>query len=706
MASTDHTARLSPSPHDLRYVAGSPSPSVQHFAQPDGSRLIENLESLVMVIVAVVTARINAAKRFMSMARASSSAYDVKDLALGMPLPSLHGADMSFVTLAFAAACDTLPTPFDGPRIDVQGFLVRVVERSQAVCEDGVSNSALLLMLIYVDKLYAKCPALMLSEGNAARLMAAAYALAAKVLEDVPYGLTAMARVLGVRGEVLRQLESAFVQLLDYELQVSSEEFIEAEVSFMAEALETEVGGEILGNLHMAGVSGLEQALAVAKNWVTEDHTSTPWVMREGQAGEVSSNCLSYVGERTFWRCFPGAQCQWVEEESMRNRIAAVACAQYRMDFRHIGLEMEEEKGEWYAMAICEREGVERFRRLRAILLRKDFSVTEIPEMRKRPVPFMAIPQGCERRSGEDFVTALGEQGRRLVAENWRTALVIPDPREEAAEDAGLELAPLPAPVWHIRRMWGGDQRDSGDRHGEHACRGSGPSTPVGSCGGVVSVNPPIFHDPDMLLRIQSAPPCYDVPSPPPRRPPGFSNQRRSQQLSPQYSHPPGFPSRPPSPRRDPAPRFSDESVSMEHHGPPGFPPRPASANNDNPPGFPTQLGSPHGHPAAIFHTPRRCSHILREEEASTLPEVTVSLQPRLRSGPQCVPCTPPTLVLGQTALAAAGDTSRGPEPTAGKRANRTPIARSGRRGKRRRRWVRVQALELTGGPSVASRRK
>eukprot|EP00177_Eucheuma_denticulatum_P003711 GFKZ01006716.1.p2 GENE.GFKZ01006716.1~~GFKZ01006716.1.p2 ORF type:complete len:257 (+),score=36.51 GFKZ01006716.1:1209-1979(+) len=198
------------------------------------------------------------------------------------------------MALVLTAACDAVPTLFDGPCVDVDGFLVGIVERSRAVCQNGVPNAALLLMLIYVDKIYANCPAMMLSEGNAARLMAAAYALATQTLEGVPHRSTAMERVLGMRGEDLQKLESAFVRLLGHDLCVSSDAFIHAEVSFIAEALETEIGSDVLRNLHMADVSGLELALGLAKNWTAEDHDFIPETVGKGHAQEG----MSYVGER------------------------------------------------------------------------------------------------------------------------------------------------------------------------------------------------------------------------------------------------------------------------------------------------------------------------------------------------------------------------------------------------------------------------
>eukprot|EP00177_Eucheuma_denticulatum_P001777 GFKZ01003187.1.p1 GENE.GFKZ01003187.1~~GFKZ01003187.1.p1 ORF type:complete len:591 (+),score=61.34 GFKZ01003187.1:928-2700(+) len=590
MLPANYPAQLSPSASNPRHVTEHPSASVQKSAQLDGSRLIEHLESLLMVVMTVITARIHTTKSFMSMASASSAAYDIRELALRMPLPRLVDTDIGFMALVLTAACDAVPTLFDGPCVDVDGFLVGIVERSRAVCQNGVPNAALLLMLIYVDKIYANCPAMMLSEGNAARLMAAAYALATQTLEGVPHRSTAMERVLGMRGEDLQKLESAFVRLLGHDLCVSSDAFIHAEVSFIAEALETEIGGDVLRNMHMAGVSGLELSLELAKNWTAEDQDVIPETAGKGDAREG----MSYVGERKFWRFFSHPHCQWVAENSMPARIIGLARAQYRLDFRHIALEMQDEEGEWYAMAICERVGVERFRRLRAILLRKDLSVTEIPQMRMRRMPFMAIPAGWERRDGEDFVAALGEHRRDAIAENWRAALVIPDPSAEAAGDAGLEFA----------------------RH------------------------------------------------------------------NPQW--------------------FSRGSVSEVRHGPPGFLPTPRLtwAGRHNPPGFLTQLGTCHGLLTAIAHTPSGRSSIGREEEATSQPEPTVFSYRGFSRGSQRAAATLAGEVLLQEPGTAAGNAIRG--SVTGRRANRSLIAGSVRRGDSCWNWAKIRALKVRSGPRVS----
>lgn len=374
------------------------------------------------------------------------------------------------------------------------------------------------------------------------------------------------------------------------------------------------------------------------------DHASIPTLVRECRAGGGVSNCLLYTGDRKFWRTFSEAEYQWVEESEMPERIIGLACAQYHIDFRDIRLGVEEEKGTWYAMAMCERDGLDRYLRLRAIMLHQDLSVTELPQMRKRPAPYMVIPGRQRRRPGDDFVAALGEHGAGVVAEGWVTALVVPDPIQEGMEDAGLELPPLPSPVWHIARRGRRDDRDRGDGQehveGRRAAHPSAPCTPVGSPGGLVSVDPPMFHDPDMLERIRSAPPCREIPEPEPREPPGFYNYRvpTQQESSLQHSHPPGFPCRPPSasvgnPQEPPI-----GSASPELGGPPGFPRRPNLANHGKPPGFPSWPGSSADHQPGFMGResgpPRRPRSIWRDEEETTLGNTAVP-QPPMESGTQ-----------------------------------------------------------------------
>eukprot|EP00177_Eucheuma_denticulatum_P006233 GFKZ01011372.1.p1 GENE.GFKZ01011372.1~~GFKZ01011372.1.p1 ORF type:complete len:858 (-),score=86.53 GFKZ01011372.1:156-2729(-) len=633
---------------------------VQHFERNYSTRLLDNMDSLVTVIMTVVMARVQATKSFMAAAHATPSSYDIRDLARKIPVPRLSKPDMFFYASVFTAACDVIPTIFDGPCADVRAFLTGLVERSAAYGEEGVSNSALLMMMIYVDRLFAKCPALMLTEENAVRIMAAAYAVAVKMIEDVSCGTVAMARVLGLDWKDVCQLEAAFLRLIDYELHVSVEALADAEVAFMAEALEAAGGAQVLRNLHVAGIRGLERALEVAGNWRETEHASAPTLASEYWDG--MSDCMLFTGDRKFWRTFPAAGCELVGEAEMPERIIGLACAQYHIDFQQIKLSVEEEKGTWYAMAVCERDGLNRYQRLRAIMLNQDLSVTELPQMRKRPEPYMAIPGGKRRAPGDDFVAALGENGAGLVAEGWETALAVPDPIQEGMEDAGLELPPLPSPVWHIARRGrnGRQSRDDtrGPVEGRRDAHSSIPCTPVGSPGGLVSVDPPMFHDPEMLEQIRCAPPSQEIPEPEPRQPPGFYSYEMPLQQEPslQQSHAPGFPLPPPS---IPSPCFPPSSIASssfpipsapighaqeppigpalpELNGPPGFPRRPTLANHGKPPGFPSLTASSADHAASFLgrepRPARRPRSIWRDEEEGTFGTAAVP-EPPMESG-------------------------------------------------------------------------
>mmetsp|Transcript_41429 Transcript_41429/g.163142 ORF Transcript_41429/g.163142 Transcript_41429/m.163142 type:complete len:205 (-) Transcript_41429:156-770(-) len=90
----------------------------------------------------------------------------------------------------------------------------------------GCSNSAFVLMLVYMDRVLSSQPLIALSEYNVHRLTMTALVLATKYLEDEVRTNSYYARVGGISTmKEMNKLEGAMLSILHFDLYVDPEEF-------------------------------------------------------------------------------------------------------------------------------------------------------------------------------------------------------------------------------------------------------------------------------------------------------------------------------------------------------------------------------------------------------------------------------------------------------------------------------------------------
>lgn len=477
-----------------------------------GNRLVDNLTPLMTIILSVIVSRVNLGDAFSRIARSSPKTFDLRELAYMMPMPRLATFGDRFCADVFDAARGTVSTVFTGEVRDVKVYLNQLVERSNAMGEDKPSNSVYLLMLIYLDRLFARCPALMLTSSNVTRIMAAAYTVAFKVLEDVNWGVAGLSLVVDVDWKNLCALESSFLKLLDYRVSVSAEEFRTAESAFAAEALETYGGAKVLSQMHYARVTGIEDAIAQARNWLP---ILPPSAHEETELLNGLNGSTIFCGARSIWRTRePADPIDFEREWALRRTIFGLAFSQFVADFGHLLSSLVrggEEEAEWQVAGMCERPGLERFRMLRSLLVFQNYSVTKLPPMVKRAVPFSMLAWKVEKEPEMSFTEGLGPNGNFLVRDGWNAALAPPNPEQDARDDAELAMrfsSPAKPAYSHLENLNEDDEEDV-----ESGCLYEGgiwvsltgsPCTPVGPRGGAISADLPNFASSNILQRNHS----------------------------------------------------------------------------------------------------------------------------------------------------------------------------------------------------------
>lgn len=87
------------------------------------------------------------------------------------------------------------------------------------------SSAAFILMLIYLDRVQEQCPTLLLTEMNCHRLLCTALVLAIKYLDDEVFSNAYYARVGGVTGDEMNDLELKMLAILKWDLSVKPDTF-------------------------------------------------------------------------------------------------------------------------------------------------------------------------------------------------------------------------------------------------------------------------------------------------------------------------------------------------------------------------------------------------------------------------------------------------------------------------------------------------
>jgi hypothetical protein len=87
------------------------------------------------------------------------------------------------------------------------------------------SNECFVLCLVYIDRIVKLHPEFTISNLNIHRLLVTSIMLAVKFFDDVYYSNSYYARVGGVKTKEVNGLEAQFLQLIDWKLHVSPQEY-------------------------------------------------------------------------------------------------------------------------------------------------------------------------------------------------------------------------------------------------------------------------------------------------------------------------------------------------------------------------------------------------------------------------------------------------------------------------------------------------
>jgi len=113
-------------------------------------------------------------------------------------------------------------TRFDAvraPTISIQDYLTRLH------LYFGCSAECFVLALVYVDRIVLTQPTFVVSHLNIHRIVLAATTIAAKFLDDVYYSNSYYGKVGGVRTKELNLLEARLLEMLQWKINVTSQEY-------------------------------------------------------------------------------------------------------------------------------------------------------------------------------------------------------------------------------------------------------------------------------------------------------------------------------------------------------------------------------------------------------------------------------------------------------------------------------------------------
>merc|ERR1719409_2507088 len=105
------------------------------------------------------------------------------------------------------------------PQLSIHDYLMRIAKYFQC------SSECFVLCLIYIDRIVKQHPEFTISNLNIHRLLVTSVMLAAKFFDDVYYSNAYYAKVGGVKTKEVNALESQFLQLIDWKLHVSPQEY-------------------------------------------------------------------------------------------------------------------------------------------------------------------------------------------------------------------------------------------------------------------------------------------------------------------------------------------------------------------------------------------------------------------------------------------------------------------------------------------------
>ncbi|KAI0560906.1 Cyclin [Gracilaria domingensis] len=293
--------------------------------------LVTRGSALVMVVKAAMNSRAEKGQHWLHLASASANeahCFDLATLVLAAPAPWLGKYTLAQLRALYEAALQHEASVFDlqsnAPTLDA------VVDH--VLNNTGVSRSALVLACIYVDRLAAAAPHLFVTESNVQRLFGVAFMLAAKWLEDAYYSSAIFADLYCMSVQQLNELESAFTAAIGFNLFVSTEQFRDAQLALMTEALDTPSSLNIFQTLVNAKVADVHKAFDATRTWGKHPdggRSAGFWAVAAGLACDVGEHGDEHEMESREFSTLELDPC----EAKGRKVVAQLARAQLDHDY-------------------------------------------------------------------------------------------------------------------------------------------------------------------------------------------------------------------------------------------------------------------------------------------------------------------------------------------------------------------------------------
>lgn len=140
------------------------------------------------------------------------------------------------------------------PQLTIREYLMRIAKYFQC------SRECFVLCLVYIDRIVKLHPDFTICNLNIHRLLVTSVMLAVKFFDDVYYSNAYYAKVGGVRTKEINALETQFLQLIEWRLQVTPEEYDQYRGHVCAAALGGTVALQRPSAPGPSGPSGPKQA--------------------------------------------------------------------------------------------------------------------------------------------------------------------------------------------------------------------------------------------------------------------------------------------------------------------------------------------------------------------------------------------------------------------------------------------------------------
>eukprot|EP00178_Gracilaria_changii_P028041 TRINITY_DN949_c0_g1_i1.p1 TRINITY_DN949_c0_g1~~TRINITY_DN949_c0_g1_i1.p1 ORF type:complete len:590 (+),score=125.18 TRINITY_DN949_c0_g1_i1:261-1772(+) len=374
--------------------------------------LVTRTSALVTVVKAAMNSRADRGQHWLDLACASADGaecFDLAALVAAAPAPWLRQHTLAQLRELYAAALKREKSVFDLPCSSPS--LDAVVEH--ILNNTAISASALVLACIYVDRVSAAAAQLFVTRTNVQRLFGVAFMLAAKWHEDAYYSSAQFAALYGMSVRQLNELESAFTAAMRFELFVSTEQFHDAQLALMSEALDSACSLRVLQALVRDSVAHVHKAFDGTRSWGAHPHGRSRrglWAVAAALACDVDAR-EDELDDEVGWREFSSVR-RGACEVKGRKVVAQLALAQLQHDFGG-GVAAESFSTE-LARRFAE-NGVFRYVKLQLLAGRQELDDLVLPPLeRVRPTAARAVcgakvgAWGAEARGG---ACARGEVG-------------------------------------------------------------------------------------------------------------------------------------------------------------------------------------------------------------------------------------------------------------------------------------------------------